>query len=47
MKLVARNKPIIPMIVIEFMFYLSASSALDWLTRLESHAHPTKSGTFV
>jgi hypothetical protein len=35
------------MIVIEFMFYLSASSALDWLTELESHAHPTKSRTFV
>jgi hypothetical protein len=34
------------MIVIEFMIYLSASSALDWLTELESHAHPTKSRTF-
>jgi hypothetical protein len=35
MKLVARNKPIIPIIVIELiMMYLSASSALDWLTEL-------------
>jgi hypothetical protein len=32
MKLEAINKPTIPMIVIEFIVYLSASSALDWLT---------------
>jgi hypothetical protein len=36
----------IPMIVIEFMIYLSASSALDWLTELESHACLTQSSTF-
>jgi len=35
----------IPMIVIEFILYLSASSALDWLTELESHAHLTMSRT--
>jgi hypothetical protein len=26
--------------------FLSVSSALDWLTELESHAYPTKSRTF-
>ena len=36
------------MIVIELIIvYLSASSALDWLTRLESHAYLTMSKTFV
>jgi len=35
------------MIVTELIIvYLSASSALDWLTELESHAYPTMSNTF-
>jgi hypothetical protein len=35
------------MITIELIIvFLSASSALDWLTNLESHAYPTKSRTF-
>ena len=47
MKLEASNKPIIPIIVSELIIvYRSASSALDWLTRLESHVCVTFPNTF-
>jgi len=47
MKLVVKNKPMIPMIVMEFIFLPNCKQRPRLLTELESHAHPTKSRTFV